>query len=64
MKYVRRNFLCGLLGREPAGLCGLNVELRWWVAEVANLRVHGTTHEQVTARWWRARSFVPLEELV
>ena len=51
MKYVRRNFLCGLLGREPAGLSGLNVELRWWLAEVANRRVHGTTHEQVMARW-------------
>lgn len=51
VKYVRRNFLCGLQGREPAGLAGLNTELRWWLAEVANRRVHGTTHEQVMARW-------------
>jgi transposase len=51
VKYVRRNFLCGLLGREPAGLAGLNVELRWWIGEVANQRIHGTTHEQVMARW-------------
>jgi len=51
VKYVRRNFLCGLQGLEPAGLSGLNVELRWWIAEVANRRVHGTTHEQVMARW-------------
>ena len=51
VKYVRRNFLCGLLGREPANLPDLNVQLRWWIAEVANQRVHGTTHEQVMARW-------------
>jgi len=51
VKYVRRNFLCGLQGREPATLDDLNTELRQWVAEVANQRVHGTTHEQVMARW-------------
>ncbi len=51
VKYVRRNFLCGLLGREPAGLSGLNAELRWWLGEVANHRVHGTTHAPVMARW-------------
>jgi transposase len=51
VKYVRRNFLCGLQGREPANLSDLNAELRRWVAEVANRRIHGTTHEQVLARW-------------
>ena len=51
VKYVRRNFLCGLQGREPAGLIDLNGQLRWWLAEVANRRVHGTTHEQVMVRW-------------
>ncbi len=51
VKYVRRNFLCGLQGREPANLHDLNGELRRWVAEVANRRVHGTTHEQVLIRW-------------
>jgi hypothetical protein len=51
VKYVRRNFLCGLQGREPANLADLNAELRRWVAEVANQRVHGTTHEQVLVRW-------------
>jgi transposase len=51
VKYVRRNFLCGLLGRAPANLADLNSELRRWVAEVANRRVHGTTHEQVLVRW-------------
>jgi transposase len=50
VKYIRRNFLCGLQGREPSCLSDLNSELRKWVWEVANQRVHGTTHEQVVAR--------------
>lgn len=50
VKYIRRNFLCGLQGREPSCLSDLNAELRKWVWEVANQRVHGTTHEQVVAR--------------
>jgi hypothetical protein len=51
VKYVRRNFLCGLQGREPSGLPDFNAQLRAWVWGVANQRVHGTTHEQVMARW-------------
>jgi transposase len=51
IKYVRRNFLCGLQGREPSCLNDLNAQLRAWVWEVANQRVHGTTHQQVSARW-------------
>ena len=51
VKYVRGNFLCGLQGREPTNLSDFNVELRRWVAEVADQRVHGTTHEPVLARW-------------
>jgi len=55
VKYVRRNFLCSLLGREPGSLVDLNAELRRWISEVANQRVHGTTHEQVLARWGEER---------
>jgi transposase len=51
VKYVRRNFVCGLLGREPSCLADLNTELRQWVESVANQRVHGTTHEQILIRW-------------
>jgi transposase len=51
VKYVRRNFLCGLQGREPSSLSDLNAQLREWVATVANQRVHGTTREQVLLRW-------------
>ncbi len=54
VKYVRRNFLCGLLGREPASLADFNAELRRWVAEVANRRVHGTTREQRMCPGWEA----------
>jgi transposase len=51
VKYLRRNFLCGLLGREPSCLMDFNAELRQWVGAVANQRVHGTTHEQILVRW-------------
>ena len=51
VKYVRRNFLCGLQGREPSSLSDLNAQLREWIWGVANQRVHGTTHEQVAVRW-------------
>jgi transposase len=51
VKYIRRNFVCGLLGREPACLMDFNTELRQWVETVANRRVHGTTYEQVLVRW-------------
>jgi transposase len=53
VKYVRRNFLCGLKGREPGSLDEFNAQLRAWAWGVANQRVHGTTQEQVTARWQR-----------
>jgi transposase len=51
VKYVRRNFVCGLQGREPSCLMDFNTELRQWVDTVANQRVHGTTREQVLMRW-------------
>jgi transposase len=51
IKYVRRNFLCGLLGNEPSGLDELNGRMKAWVSSVANQRVHGTTYEQPAARW-------------
>ena len=56
VKYVRRNFLCGLQGREPGSLEELNTQLRQWVWEVANQRVHGTTHEQIMGAWQTERA--------
>jgi len=51
VKYIRRNFVCGLLGREPSCLSDFNAQLRQWVEQVANRRVHGTTYTQVLTRW-------------
>jgi transposase len=51
VKYVRRNFVCGLQGREPSGLADFNGQLREWVWTVANERVHGTTHQVVKSRF-------------
>ena len=51
VKYVRRNFLCGLQGREPTSLDDLNGQLRQWIWDVSNQRIHGTTHERVDRRW-------------
>ena len=55
IKYVRRNFLCGLLGQEPSRLEELNARLQVWVQGIANERVHGTTHEQPIVRWPKER---------
>jgi transposase len=55
VKYVRRNFLCGLLGQEPSGLEELNARLQQWVQSVANQRIHGTTHEAPALRWTAER---------
>jgi transposase len=51
VKYIRRNFLCGLQGREPGSLTDFNARLREWVETVANQRVHGTTREPVLLLW-------------
>ncbi len=48
VKYIRRNFLCG---RTATSLADLNNQLRSWVWEVANRRVHGTTHRVVRESW-------------
>ncbi len=34
----------------------LNTELRQWVWEVANQRIHGTTHTQIMAAWQAERT--------
>ena len=48
VKYVRRNFLCS---RTATSLTDLDSQLRAWVWETANRRVHGTTHQNVLASW-------------
>jgi transposase len=46
--YLRKNFLCG---READSVPDLRSQLRTWVWQVANQRVHGTTHRQVFTAW-------------
>ena len=53
VKYVKRNFVPG---RVFADLADFNEQLRAWLAEVSDLRIHGTTHEQPIERFAREAS--------
>ena len=44
IKYLKGNFLCG---RSATSVQDLSSQVRQWTAEVANQRVHGTTHRIV-----------------
>jgi transposase len=48
VKYVKRNFLPGRTFRD---LEDFNEQLRHWNAEIADLRVHGTTHQRPIDRF-------------
>ncbi|MFN9211650.1 MAG: IS21 family transposase [Betaproteobacteria bacterium] len=50
VKYVKRNFLPGRTFRD---LADLNEQLRQWQEQIADHRVHGTTHEVPLARFAR-----------
>lgn len=50
VKYVRHN---GLKGREFECLAEVNRWLLRWETQIADLRIHGTTREQVRARFLR-----------
>ena len=50
VKYVKRNFLPG---RSFHDLEDFNAQLVGWLAEVADVRVHGTTHERPIERFAR-----------
>jgi transposase len=53
VKYVKRNFLPGRVFRD---LADFNAQLRDWQSEVADHRIHGTTHEAPIARFAREAS--------
>jgi len=53
--YVRKNFLCG---RQASDLPDLRSQMRTWVWQVANQRVHGTTHRHVLAAWQQEKPFL------
>ena len=50
VKYVKRNFLPGRVFRD---LDDFNEQLRSWQAEIADVRIHGTTHELPIERFAR-----------
>ena len=50
VKYVKRNFLVGRPFRDDLDL---NEPLAEWMATVADVRVHGTTHERPIDRFAR-----------
>ena len=53
--YLRKNFLCG---REASGLTDLRSQLRTWVWQVANQRIHGTTHQHIFSAWQKEKSYL------
>lgn len=57
VKYLKRNFLPGRRFRD---LDHLNQELEKWMLEVADTRVHGTTHERPADRF-AAENLIPLK---
>ena len=44
VKYVKNN---ALKGKRFASLEAINEHLRWWMKQIADLRIHGTTKKQV-----------------
>lgn len=58
MTYVKGNFLPGRSFRD---LADFNAQLRAWLAEIADCRIHGTTHEAPIVRFTReATALIPL----
>lgn len=58
VKYVKRNFLPGRTFRD---LADFNEQLHAWLADIADVRIHGTTHEAPIARFAReAAALTPL----
>ena len=57
MKYVKRNFVPGRVFRD---LDDFNAQLAAWQAEVADVRIHGTTHQRPIDRFAdEARALAP-----
>jgi len=58
VKYIKRNFLPGRVFRD---LADFNEQLRAWLTDIADVRIHGTTHEAPIARFAReAGALTPL----
>jgi hypothetical protein len=59
VKYLKRNFLPGRRFRD---LEHLNQELERWIIEVADARIHGTTHERPAERF-STETLIPLKHV-
>lgn len=59
VKYLKRNFLPG---RRFSDLDHLNHELQKWIVEVADVRLHGTTHERPIDRFV-AENLIPVKHV-
>lgn len=57
IKYVKRNFFA-LYGRSFSSLEELNEKLEAWCLEIADQRIHGTTHEKPSVRFESERLLV------
>jgi transposase len=55
VKYVKRNFLPGRVFRD---LADFNEQLLTWNAEIADVRIHGTTHERPIDRFAQEASLL------
>lgn len=58
VKYVKHN---ALAGRRFRDLDELNASLLDWCVNVADQRVHGTTHERPCERFQRAETLIPVD---
>lgn len=59
IKYVKHNFF-GLYGRAFRDLEDLNEKLETWALEIADQRIHGTTHEKPSQRF-QGEQLMPVE---
>jgi transposase len=61
--YIRKNFWPRV--RSFTGLHDLNLQARTWMDSVANVRIHGTTHEVPQQRWkqeeLKSINFIPFD---
>jgi transposase len=58
VKYVKRN---GLAGHRFSDLEELNAYLLWWCLNIADQRIHGTTHEKPSERFARAEKLIAVD---
>lgn len=53
--YIRKSFLCA---REASSLNDLRGQMRTWIWETANQRIHGTTYRHVLEHWQQEKRFL------